>query len=214
MDTLNYGKTILREMMSRVMPRNFFGNRLANMPISDFRKKKLLYVFNVFFDVNQSGTIDRKDFELAIEKICSLRGWPQGSEQYKRTFDSMIQIWDGLRQRADSNKDGQVSVEEWASMWDDYSKSPENALEWQTQYQRFMFDLEDASGDGTIDIDEFTSVCSCYGLEAKECREAFVKMSGGQKEVNFEQFKQLWKQFFVSENPSEPGNFIFGKTKF
>lgn len=69
-------------------------------------------------------------------------------------------------------------MEEWASMWDDYSKSPENALEWQNQYQRFMFDLEDASGDGSIDIDEFTSVCSCYGLKPQECREAFQKMSG------------------------------------
>ncbi|KAJ8971583.1 hypothetical protein NQ314_000641 [Rhamnusium bicolor] len=70
-----------------------------------------------------------------------------------------------------------VSVEEWASMWDDYSKNPDNALEWQTQYLRFMFDLEDASGDGSIDVDEFTSVCSCYGLEASECKEAFQKIA-------------------------------------
>lgn len=41
-----------------------------------------------------------------------------------------------------------------------------------------MFDLEDASGDGSIDIDEFTSVCSCYGLDASECKEAFSKMGG------------------------------------
>ncbi|KAG5868330.1 hypothetical protein JTB14_007394 [Gonioctena quinquepunctata] len=80
------------------------------MPISDFRKKKLLYVFNVFFDVNQSGTIDRKDFELAIERICSLRGWSSGSVQYKKTFDSMIVIWEGLKQRADSNKDGSCNA--------------------------------------------------------------------------------------------------------
>ncbi|XP_044761601.1 calexcitin-2 isoform X2 [Coccinella septempunctata] len=212
--TLLYGKTIIRDVMSRVMPRYFGGGPLHNMPISDFRKKKLLYVFHVFFDVNQSGTIDRKDFELAIEKVCSLRGWASGSEEYRRTFNSMIEIWEGLRQRADSNKDGQVSVEEWASMWDDYSKRPENALEWQTQYMRFMFELEDASGDGSIDVDEFTSVCSCYGLEAGECREAFTKMSQGQKNVTYEQFEHLWKQFFMSENPQEPGNYIFGKTRF
>lgn len=40
-----------------------------------------------------------------------------------------------------------------------------------------MFDLEDASGDGSIDVDEFISVCSCYGLEITECKEAFEKMS-------------------------------------
>ncbi|KAK9879280.1 hypothetical protein WA026_004130 [Henosepilachna vigintioctopunctata] len=126
----------------------------------------------------------------------------------------MIEIWEGLRQRADSNKDGQVSVEEWATMWDEYSKSPENALEWQTQYMRFMFELEDASGDGSIDVDEFTSVCSCYGLEPTECREAFSKMSQGKNDVNYAQFEILWKQFFMSEDPQEPGNYIFGKTRF
>lgn len=31
-------------------------------------------------------------------------------------------------------------------MWDEYAKSPENALEWQQGYMNFMFDLEDASG--------------------------------------------------------------------
>lgn len=63
-------------------------------------------------------------------------------------------------------------------MWDEYAKNPDNALDWQTQYLKFMFDLEDASGDGGIDVDEFTSVCSCYGLEVSECRDAFSKMSG------------------------------------
>lgn len=71
-----------------------FSANSFTMPISDFRKKKLLYVFNVFFgkivlwygiekcnffntfflsfhsDVNQSGEIDKKDFELAIEVKC------------------------------------------------------------------------------------------------------------------------------------------------
>lgn len=39
-----------------------------------------------------------------------MRGWKPTDDQYKKTFDSMIRIWDGLRQRADANKDGQVSI--------------------------------------------------------------------------------------------------------
>lgn len=38
-----------------------------------------------------------------------MRGWKPSDEKYKKTHESMIQIWDGLRQRADSNMDGQVS---------------------------------------------------------------------------------------------------------
>lgn len=40
-----------------------------------------------------------------------------------------------------------------------------------------MFDLEDASNDGSIDAREFALVCSSYGLDTKECEQAFVKMS-------------------------------------
>lgn len=82
-------------------------------------------------------------------------------------------------------------------MWDDYSKNPDNPLEWQAAYLRFMFELEDASGDGTIDVEEFTSVCSCYGLDASECREAFQKMAQVQKVTLFIFFRELTKQINI-----------------
>lgn len=184
------------------------------MSISDFRKKKLLFLFNVFFDVNQSGEIDLKDFELAIEKVCQLRGWSAGSAKNTETHDVMIKIWEGLRSKADKDNDGQVSVEEWCNMWDAYAKDPSTAMEWQNRYMNFMFDLEDASNDGGIDAAEFSLVCSSYGLDKKECEEAFKKMSQGREEVTREQFAQLWQEYFSAEDPNAPGNFIFGKTSF
>lgn len=45
------------------------------------------------------------------------------------------------------------------------------------RYMNFMFDLEDASDDGAIDASEFAIVCSSYGLDRKECEDAFAKMS-------------------------------------
>lgn len=52
----------------------------------------------------------------------------------------------------------------------------------------FMFDLEDASNDGTIDAQEFAIVCSSYGLDTAECEEAFGKMS----KVQFVLRPTLW----------------------
>lgn len=77
-----------------------------------------------------------------------------------------------------------------------------------------MFDLEDASNDDGIDAEEFSLVCSSYGLDKAECEEAFNKMSQGAEEVNREQFAKLWQEYFSSDDPSSPGNFIFGKTNF
>lgn len=45
------------------------------------------------------------------------------------------------------------------------------------RYMNFMFDLEDASNDGTIDSEEFSTVYSSYGVDKNECLEAFKKMS-------------------------------------
>lgn len=46
-----------------------------------------------------------------------------------------------------------------------------------SRYMNFMFDLEDASNDGGIDAEEFSIVCSSYGLDQQECRDAFGKMA-------------------------------------
>lgn len=70
-----------------------------------------------------------------------------------------------------------MSVEEWVSMWNDYAQNPSAALKWQQLYSQFMFQLEDASADGSIDCDEFTTVCSSYGIDPQECKVAFSKMA-------------------------------------
>lgn len=62
-------------------------------------------------------------------------------------------------------------------MWNDYAQNPSAALKWQQLYAQFMFQLEDASADGTIDSDEFTTVCSSYGIDPQECKVAFNKMA-------------------------------------
>lgn len=71
----------------------------------------------------------------------------------------------------------QVSIDEWNSMWNDYALNPSAALKWQQQYCHFMFELEDTSADGSIDCDEFTTVCSSYGIDPPECKAAFAKMA-------------------------------------
>ncbi|XP_020293883.1 calexcitin-2 [Pseudomyrmex gracilis] len=183
------------------------------MPLSEFRKKKLLFIFNAFFDVNQSGTIDIKDFDLAVQRICNSRHLKPDDAKSQHIKETLNKVWEGLQQRGDADQDGQISRDEWYSMWEEYAKDPEHALEWQQTYMNFMFDLEDSSGDGSIDEAEFSKVCGSHGVEEAEAREAFKKLQVG-KEVTREKFANLWKQYFCSDDPNVPGNFIFGKTSF
>jgi ACT domain-containing protein len=43
----------------------------------------------------------------------------------------------------------QISRDEWYSMWEEYAKDPEHAVEWQQTYMNLVFDLEDISGELT-----------------------------------------------------------------
>ncbi|XP_014204819.1 calexcitin-2 [Copidosoma floridanum] len=183
------------------------------MPLSDFQKKKLLFVFNTFFDFNQSGSIDIKDFDLAVQKICEERGWSDGNPRYTHVKETMNKVWNGLQQGADADNDGQITREEWYSMWEEYVKSPDNAVEWQQTYMNLVFDIEDVSGDGSIDEAEFSQVCKTYGVEETESKDAFKKLQVGD-EITRPKFEKLWQQFFSSDDPSTPGNFVFGKTSY
>ncbi|XP_049842635.1 calexcitin-2-like [Schistocerca gregaria] len=183
--------------------------------MADFRKKKLMYIFHVFFDVNRSGTIDKKDFEMAIEKICRSRGWAEGSAEQQKTRGALLEVWQALQQRADADSDGEVSEAEWIQMWDDFAKGGDSALQWQSRYRDFMFQHVDASGDGSIDLDEFVKVYTSYGISADECKNAFSKFTNDQTvKVTPQVFEKLWREFFSSTDPQAPGNFIFGKTSF
>lgn len=185
------------------------------MPLPEFRQKKLLFVFNVFFDVNASGTIEKKDFDIAMEKICRMRGYSPSDVKYQETQKALISIWEGLKAKADKDHDGQISHTEWYTMWEEYAKAPESALEWQKEYMNFIFDLQDSSADGTIDEGEFTTVCTGYGISEADCKLAFAKFtSNGTVEINREEFAKLWQDYFVGDDPTLRGNFIFGKVNW
>ncbi|CAH2093310.1 unnamed protein product [Euphydryas editha] len=181
---------------------------------SDFRKMKLLYLFHLFFDTNSSGSIDKTDFVLAAQNIAKLRGWDTGDVKYKETEATLMNIWNDLAKTADLNHDGQISAVEWLNMWEDFAKNPSKPFEWQNLYCKFIFELQDAGGDGAIDEEEFTAVHESLGLLKEDCLAAFKYMSRGKPSITWKEFQELWKEYFTSENPSDPGNYIFGSATY
>ncbi|XP_071519635.1 calexcitin-1 [Panulirus ornatus] len=179
--------------------------------LSTFRRAKLLHVFNTFFDVNASGEIDEKDLDIAIQKVCGARGWGQSDPHYEKTRKTLRTLWTVLTSKADTDHDKQVSVEEWYSAW----REDESGREWSHIFRDLMFLLEDASGDGHIDMDEYVALYTALGLPSDQCREAFRRVQKDDTgEVTKEKFNQLWEQYFHSENVDAPGNYIFGKFDF
>ncbi|KPJ08057.1 Calexcitin-2 [Papilio machaon] len=174
--------------------------------VSEFRKKKLLFLHR-FFDKDAGGTVEKKDFEQAAENISNSRGWKQGDAKYKETFDTLLKVWSDLESVADADKDGAVTADEWIAMWD--ALCPEPVLG-----ARLAESLQDATSDGAIDSEEFSSVCVSFGGSKDQAVTAFQKMSKGKSTISWAEFQELWREFFAAEDPSAPGNFIFGTSTF
>ncbi|KAK4291529.1 hypothetical protein Pmani_035658, partial [Petrolisthes manimaculis] len=144
-------------------------------------------------------------------KVCGARGWGDSDPNYANTRDTLRTLWSVLTSRADTDNDSEVSVEEWYSAW----REDEGEKEWSHIFRDLMFLLEDASGDGHVDCDEYVALYTALGLPKQQCHKAFTlvqKEDAG--EVTKEKFDLLWEQYFHSEDPQQPGNFIFGKCDF
>ncbi|KAG8280292.1 Non-specific lipid-transfer protein [Homalodisca vitripennis] len=74
-------------------------------------------------------------------------------------------------------------------MWEEYSRNPNSVLDWQLQFRDFMFDLEDTSGDGAIDEEEFAMICSSYNVPEQNARDAFRKFS---RNGTLETTREVW----------------------
>jgi len=112
--------------------------------MSDFRRKKLLYVFSTFFDVDNSGGIDDKEFTAAAERLCRVHGWTVNEGKGAAVLKSLLDIWGAIHQ-GDTDGDDQVDKDEWCNLFKNGCTEP-----WQQKYKDLIFDLHDTSGETAI----------------------------------------------------------------
>ncbi|VVC89763.1 calexcitin-2-like [Leptidea sinapis] len=180
--------------------------------LSEFRKKKLLYVFKMFFDVDESGTIEKKDFDDSLNIVAKLQGWDVNDSRFKVGQEVMAQIWNGLSAAADKDNDGKINAEEWIAMWSSHDKA--SMPEWQQLYCRVIFHIQDYSQDGAVDSDEYVKVHTAFGTDKDQASEAFKKLSDGKPSITWDDFQKRFEEFFMSDDENAPGNYLFASNKF
>jgi len=186
---------------------------MAENKLSEFQKKKILRVFNILYDSNKDGVIGKEDFEISIKKICRIMNWTDNTERQSFTRNTLELIWTGLQDYADTNDDHKVSIEEWTKMWSDCIQE-DKFPPWQEEFMKFMFDVNDKTGDEKIDEEEFSYFYEEYCQIPKEDgKRAFQKLANGEK-ISRDLYKQLWKDYFVSTDESAKSTYLFGVPDF
>ncbi|XP_038222673.1 calexcitin-2-like [Zerene cesonia] len=179
--------------------------------LSELRKKKLAWIFKSFYDADESGFVEKKDFEEGLNRLAKHQGWKDTDPIYAKVKEVAADIWEGLRKMSDVDNDGKVTLEEWMTMWDFQGTE---LPEWNKLYAKIIFQVQDATGDGVIDQDEYVQVHSAFGVPKDVAAESFKKLSQGKSTLNLQEFEKLFTEFFLSDDLNAPGNYIFASTKF
>jgi hypothetical protein len=48
---------------------------------------------------------------VVTQRIRTTRGWKESDPKHTETREILLKVWEGLQQKADANKDGQVRKE-------------------------------------------------------------------------------------------------------
>lgn len=156
-------------------------------------------------------------------EISADNGQKSPEESLKTASDEMTKAKDSLSNGLNSSISLKASENNIAdsTILEQFAADKTNFVEntklpkWLYKYLLFRFNLLDRTGDGIIDHEEFEYVLSEFGVSERVARQAFTIFTQNDTlELDFDYFVQLFEEYYLSDDPSDLGNFINGKLEF
>lgn len=178
--------------------------------LTAFQKQKLPRLFAVH-DLNRDGVINRVDFEEYTRRIAGLRGWGPESIEYNELLARFFMFWHGLEDIAAGKGVYDVTITEWFEYWDRILNTPGVFDAVIAPIGRLIFTILDEDGDGSITADEYAAIYRFGGLDPAEAAAAFSQLDLDRDgQLSIEEIMAHADEFFRSNDPSAPGNALFG----
>ncbi|MGX7824562.1 EF-hand domain-containing protein [Actinokineospora sp. 24-640] len=176
------------------------------MRASQLQRGKVTAVFRAM-DADGDGLLDESDFRAITERWSWLRGAAEGSADHERISAIMMGWWAALATVADADGDGKVTVDEVLAV---VARLP-GMLDAVVTTASAMFDAGDADGDDLISAAEYRSLIEAWNGRSTDTDAVFgILDEDGDGLLSRAQFTTLWTQFWVSDDPIAPGNWVFG----
>jgi Ca2+-binding EF-hand superfamily protein len=178
--------------------------------LSELQKRKFTRIFQIR-DADENGTLEREDIKAINLRIKALLNLSE-DEYFTLRQRSMIS-WEHLRQTADKDKDGKISLSEWLGFCDDMVNNKDNYELFLIPTVEFFMELFDRDHDGTFSFSELKVFLQAHNIPDEKSLHKWIwgKLDlNGDGSLSKEEVLTLLQQFCFSKDPSEPGNFVFG----
>lgn len=180
---------------------------------ADFQRKKLGYLFSIL-DLNSNGCLQMDDFTEMVEKVRVTLGYEPGEKGHKRITDKAVRLFNTLVKDIKPFTFNQVTENEWIDFFIKkviLSGDEDTLDDYKELIFNFMFDFFDQNRDGFISKQEYEDFYDIFGIDRAYCDKAFSLLDKTQSyKLSRYDLMNAVEEFFASNDPTLPGNWIFG----
>ncbi|SHM08224.1 EF-hand domain-containing protein [Actinacidiphila paucisporea] len=174
---------------------------------SAFQERKLVGMFGAF-DADGDGYLREEDFRALVARWSRLPAVGPGTELRTRVETLLMGWWAALLEAGDADGDGAVGLGEVLLLVDRLPSMIADV----TATADTVFDAVDANGDGRISPAEHRTLVETWNGRSVDMTGVFELLDlNGDGHLSREEFALLWRQFWTSDDPVEPGNWLCGR---
>jgi Ca2+-binding EF-hand superfamily protein len=178
--------------------------------LSDLQRRKISTLFKLH-DLNEDGVLTPQDYEAYAEKMAGARGFARGTDRHDALRSSFMKMWDDLDTKADRNHDKKVTLDEWLAYYDVLLHKPGMYEQVGQPIADSVFQLLDANGDGVVTPDDYALLFSAGRVDPDHAAASFKRIDVDKDgRVTPAELSQRLGEFFMSNDPDAPGNWLFG----
>lgn len=179
---------------------------------TELQKQKLMHMFELL-DIDGNGVLEYEDFRLVVDTLAQERGWEEGHRRYTSLVASNKRLWGMVSRSIDVDGDGSITLMEWLAfhikaILGEPDPRFSTAL---TAISSFFCEMLDSDGDGKVCLDDYIDFCAAYNVSEEMARRSFKLFDrDGSGDISQAEVQQMVQEFYLSDDPSAPGNLFFG----
>lgn len=174
---------------------------------SELQRRKVAGVFDAM-DVDGDGFLEREDFQALAERWTAVRDLAPGDPDHAKLTGIMMGWWETLLAASDRDRDDKATLDEVLLVVD---RLP-GMLDAVEATAAAMFEAVDENGDDLISAEEYRQLIETWNGRAVDTDAIFSRLDlDGDGHLSRAEFTALWVEFWVGDDPTSPGTWVFGR---